>query len=47
MASPEWHERIIDERLKRMEKDPQEGAPWSEVRDSLRRKREASAESDS
>jgi putative addiction module component (TIGR02574 family) len=44
---PAWHEEILDKRLKRMEEDPQQGVSWEEVREKLRRKREANAKADS
>ena len=44
---PDWHKDIIEQRLKRMRQDPRPGTPWSEVREELRRSREANAKSDS
>lgn len=44
---PDWHQDVIEQRLKRMRSDPRPGTPWSEVREELRRSREANANSDS
>ena len=34
---PEWHKRILDERLRDMEENPGDELPWEEVRSRLRR----------
>ncbi|MBZ0137763.1 MAG: addiction module protein [Planctomycetes bacterium] len=41
---PEWHRKIVEERLKRMEEDPREGVSWDEIKEELRLKREARAQ---
>jgi putative addiction module component (TIGR02574 family) len=43
---PDWHREVIEQRLQRIQDDPRPGTPWSEVRDELRRKREADAKPD-
>lgn len=40
---PDWHDRILEGRLKRMEDDPQEGHTWEEVREMLRERRKVNA----
>lgn len=40
---PPWHEKILEQRLKRMEEDPHPGIPWSEVKEQLRKQREGHA----
>jgi putative addiction module component (TIGR02574 family) len=32
---PEWHKKLIDERLKEHREDPSDTRSWSEVRDSI------------
>ena len=34
---PDWHRRVLDERLAEYHAAPHEGEPWSEVRDRLLR----------
>jgi putative addiction module component (TIGR02574 family) len=33
---PDWHAKLIDERLTDLEANPQDSVPWEEVRDELR-----------
>ena len=33
-----WQQQVLEQRLTEFEKDPENGAPWEEVRDRLRRK---------
>jgi putative addiction module component (TIGR02574 family) len=35
---PEWHRRVLDERIAAHEADPRPGRPWDEVRDEIRLK---------
>jgi putative addiction module component (TIGR02574 family) len=35
---PEWHWRILDERLEAYRANPEEGRPWQEVYEDLQRK---------
>ena len=32
---PDWHRKILDERLAEYERDPNEGVPWEEFRAKL------------
>ena len=42
---PEWHLKVIRERLEKLEANPDRGRPWEEVRNDLERKlRESSSE---
>jgi len=36
---PEWHKRIIDERLRELEENPEEGIPVEEVMAQVRMRR--------
>ena len=35
---PEWHLRILDERMEAYRANPEEGSPWEEVYEDLQRK---------
>jgi putative addiction module component (TIGR02574 family) len=35
---PEWHRRILDERMEAYRANPEEGRPWEEVYEDLQRK---------
>ena len=35
---PEWHWRILDERMEAYRANPEEGRPWEEVYEDLQRK---------
>lgn len=35
---PDWHRKLLDERLTEYQAHPDAGRPWEEVRDELRRK---------
>lgn len=35
---PEWHKRVLDERLAAHQADPLAGTPWEEARDAIERK---------
>ena len=35
---PEWHRRILDERMEAYRANPEEGRPWEAVYEDLRRK---------
>lgn len=35
---PEWHRRILDERMEAYQANPEEGRPWEEVYEGLRRR---------
>lgn len=42
---PDWHRRVLDDRLAAYRADPQEGKPWEEVREEVvRRLRDRSPE---
>lgn len=47
LPAPSWHDAIIDERVKRMEADPQPGIAWADAREMLRKRRAANARTDS
>lgn len=32
---PDWHRRVLDQRLAEYQADPNEGEPWPQVRDRL------------
>ena len=34
---PDWHRHLVDERLAEYQANPDEGEPWSQVRDQLLR----------
>jgi putative addiction module component (TIGR02574 family) len=38
MPVPEWHERVLDERLAARDADPEAARSWEEVRDEIRSK---------
>jgi len=38
IASPSWHEDIVEKRLGALEHDRDPGRPWEEVREKLRSK---------
>jgi putative addiction module component (TIGR02574 family) len=35
---PDWHRQVVRERLASYQRAPEDGRPWSEVRDALLRK---------
>jgi putative addiction module component (TIGR02574 family) len=35
---PEWHLRVLEERLESYRTEPDKGKPWEEVRESVQRK---------
>lgn len=35
---PEWHLRVLDERLEAYRTEPDKGKPWEEVREGIQRK---------
>ncbi|MCC7510379.1 MAG: addiction module protein [Planctomycetes bacterium] len=37
--APDWHEDVIDQRLKRMKEQPGQSVPWPEARKQLRKRR--------